>query len=75
MAKHRKQEKIAWVTTVPGGKVGSKTVRWMWSRFGWDAVLYNLRGRSVNAINYGLQHEPTAEDKAEARAAFAYRGK
>lgn len=49
-------------------KVGSRSVWWVNSRFGWDAVLLNSRKQSVNAINYGLKVRPTTVETDDAVA-------
>jgi hypothetical protein len=41
-------------------------VKWIHGTHGYDAVLLDSRGRSINAINYGLPESPTAAQKSEA---------
>ena len=53
--------------TGPGLRGGhGKRVEWRESRFGWDALLLDSRGHSLNAINYGLPNAPTAAQKRTA---------
>lgn len=63
-------------TTPPGkfqmiGRRRGARVSWVQSRFGWDALLLDRKGRSINAINYGLPNPPTAEQKRAAQMLFS----
>lgn len=55
-----------------GGSLPGRHVIW-WSRgkHGWDAVLLNRFGRSVNAVNYGFDDPPTDDEKDEAVRALS----
>jgi len=52
------------------GRRTGRTVRWIKGKFGWDAVLFDSHGHSINSINYGLPNPPTAAQKREAVRAF-----
>ena len=49
----------------------SRYLIWQHGTHGWDAVLYDRLGHSVNMINYGLAHEPTKEDTEGALKVYA----
>lgn len=42
-------------------------VHWLHGKFGYDAIATDGRGRTFNAINYGLKRKPSKKLQAEAR--------
>jgi hypothetical protein len=53
---------------IDGGRHGRCVVVWRRTRFGWDALKLDGKGRVVNATNYGYDEPPTEEQKQHALA-------